>query len=392
MYKTTGIIVLLLISVVLFPAISAADIMIIEKTAVVGITGEKEETRQKAIKQAVKSAFEEVLVDTMKKLPAGQVNNQKPMLRNAAYTNMDSYVPQRRVVSEKALPDNRYEVKVRTKVDRGALKRDLEKLLAAKRNPRVLFMIAEKSAGQDTLSYWWGKGGKSTSLGISENQMIKIFNKKGFTCVDAIGLVKKAKVDDDKRTAMLEDSTALLFGQMGGAEIVVVGKASAADGGSLTSSGNFRSVQVDLSVKVLRVDTGETIASDSVWKTAPHISLESGSSKGFRQAVDEISGKLISQITSKWSRDVKLYTTVQVDVSSITYTQLIELKNILKRDCGCLKVHERSFSDDSAQLSVELKGDAQSLAKKIALQNSTHLPISIKGVSQNAIKLAVQGS
>ena len=374
------------------PGVVLADIGItyVEKKAVVTVRGDREQTRERAVKQAVKDAFEEVLLETMKKLPARPSEQKQSNLRKAVYTKMESYVHGSEVISEKPLSNNRYQVKVRAKIDQGTLRNDLEKLLKAKRNPRVLFMIAEKNAGSDFLNYWWGKGGKSSSLGIVENEMTKQFRKRGFTCIDAIGVARRVDAGVDERKALLKDSAALLFGQKGGAEIIIVGKASASDNGTLASS-SLHSVQADVSLRVLRIDTGENIASDSVEKTVIHTSLVTASTNGFREAASELTGRIVKQIAAKWSDEVALYTTVQIDVKGVSYTQLLEFGNILKRQCGCTAVHERDFSNNRGQLSVELKGDAQSLAKQIALQNSPHLPLKVTGFSQNKITIEVKG-
>ncbi|MBM4311950.1 MAG: hypothetical protein FJ119_13520 [Deltaproteobacteria bacterium] len=381
---------LLICLFLLLPVCAKADIAVVavERTVTVAAAA-TQQTRDAAIKQAVREAFGEVLKDAVQSLPQQPTTSQQGEFRKAMYAKMDSFVSESKVVSSKNVDGNQTELRVRTEVNKGLMMQELQRLMQAKRNPRVLFMVAEKCAAGSELTYWWGGGGKSSSLGIAENELFKIFNDKGFTCVDALGVARRAKVSDARRTALLDDSAALLFGQAGGAELVVVGKASADSLGALTGS-QLRSIKADLSLRVLRIDTGETIASASGNSTAIDISPQAGSAKAFRGAAAEISDNIISQIMSEWQKNIDRVTVVEIDVSPITYVQLIELKNILTNS-GCTRVTERRFENDRAQLSVELAGDAQHLANKIALQHTPHLPVKVTGVSQNMIKLAVKG-
>ncbi len=380
----------LIICCILLLAVTAkADIVVVKRTVTVAATA-SQQSRDSAIKQAVREAFNEVLIDAVQSMPGKPTAAQQGEFKNALYTKMDTFIPEAPAVESRTVAGNQTELRVRTKVDKGKLLQELQRLMQAKRNPRVMFMIAEKCAADSALKYWWGEGGKSSGMGITENEMLKIFNQKGFNCVDALSMARRANVSEDRRTALLDDSAALLFGQAGGAELVVVGKASADSLGSPPGANAMKTFSAELSVRVLRIDTGETIASGSGNSRAFHISPQSGSAKAFRQAATTMSESMIAQIMDEWRKNVERVNIVEIDVSSISYVQLIELKNILAA-CGCTAVHERSFLDGRAQLSVELAGDAQHLANKIAQQHTPHLPVSVTGVSQNTIRLSVKG-
>jgi hypothetical protein len=374
----------------LLPVCATADIAVVAVERKITVpSGATQDCIDAAIRQAVKDAFSEVLADVMKSLPDQHPGSNQEELRTALYTKMDSFIPASRVVASTDTSANQTEITVRTEVDKGRLVKELQRLMQAKRNPRLLFMVAEKGAGDSDLKYWWGSGGKSSGMGITENELFKIFNAKGFNCVDAIGVARRAQVYEARRAALLDDSTALLFGQAGGAELVIVGKATADCLGSLTGS-SLRSIKADLSLRVLRIDTGETIASASGNSTAIDISLQAGSNKAFRSVASTLSDGIISQIMAEWQKNVDCVTIIEIDVKSITYIQLIELKNILSNS-GCTRVTELRFEDGRAQLSAELSGDAQYLAQKIALQHTSHLPVTVTGVSQNTIRLSVDG-
>ena len=340
------------------------------------------EAMKKALREALKNFISEDII-----------GDNSATIRNAIYAKKDSYIKGFDVLSEGKLSGNFYQVKLKARIDIDYLKNDLVTLgllRKLKRNPSILVMVAEQRPGEDRFYYSWGSGVKNKSLGVTENAIMKYYQSKGFTCMDVKKVMKNASGSNIKLRTDVDDNAALLLGAKGDAELVVVGKASAKNAGSIAGS-NMISIQADVSAKVLRVDTGESIGSDSVWKAVPHIETGAGSSKAFKEAGAELADKLMDQVIDRWMNEVMGSTMVQVDVHGIDYSQLLQFKEYLENlDCVG-RVDQKSYAGGKAKLDVEVsKGDAQSLADRLHLGGLKAFPLNITKVTQNTIEVSLK--
>jgi hypothetical protein len=349
------------------------------------------EAKQEAMNEAMKKALREALANFISE---DAIGDNESALRKAIYNKKESYIKGYDILSEEEITGNFYQVRLKANIDMDYLKNDLITLgllRELKRNPLILVMIAEQRPGQDRFYYSWVSKVKNSNLGVTENAIMKYYQSKEFSCIDVEKLMENAKIPAYKLREKVDDSIALSLAAQGGAELVVVGKANAKNAGSIAGS-NLISIQANVSARVLRVDTGECIGSDSVWKVVPHIETEAGSSKAFQEAGAELADKLMNQIIDKWMNEVMGSTSVQVDIYGINYSQLLEFKQYLENFDCVSKVLQKTYAEGKARLDVEVsKGDAHSLADRMHLNSFKAFPCNITKVTQNAIEVSLSG-
>jgi hypothetical protein len=189
-------------------------------------------------------------------------------------------------------------------------------------------------------------------------------------------------------TARLADQTAVKLGNQHDAEIVIVGKALARYTKNVMGS-QMKSYQANISVKAIRTDTGEIIASSTRSGAAVHTDDVSGGTAALKRVASQAAGDLITQITAKWQREVVEPQLVLITVNGIkAYSDFVAFRRILSnRIRGVKNVYLRGIDAGEARMDVQIKGTAQTLADELMLKNFDGFGINIFNVSQNAIQL-----
>lgn len=395
-----GLIALLL--VFMCQTAANAEPQVVSATGVAPFSpGGEAKAKDMAIQDAMRKAVEQavgamVAAETM-------VENYQ-LVRDSVFTKTQGYIQKYDVVSAGA-KGNLYEVTISATVAVENLKNDLAALgllHARVEKPRVLFMIAEQNIGQEYYIFWWHwwGGGKSEFKGqqfdmaASETAMKEEFISKEFNIVDISVATGKIDISNAYRIADLTDTGAKEIGRKLGAEIVIKGKALA-KAGPRTPGSSVGSYIADITVSAIRVDNGAVIGSARGHGVSRHISEVTGGTEALEKAAREASGKIIEQITAKWTKEVQGGGLIQITVRGIEeYSDLANFKDTIKEQIrGVNAVYQRNVEGGEATIEVDYKGSAQQLADEISRKKFTQIPkLKVKGATANTIEINFGGA
>lgn len=355
----------------LFPCVAAAraegGVKTVDAAGVAVITGGNAAlARDSAIGDALRKAVEQA-VGTFVSSETMVENYQ--VLSDNVYTQTHGYVLSYSVTDESRTPAM-YEVRLRVEVAAGVLKDDLDAMGFLQKKvekPRVLFMIAEKNIGHKYYTFWWwGRSeyrGEAVDISAVETALKGLFIKKRFNVVDISGSSKAFEVSDAFRVADLTQQAARSVGKDLNADIVVYGKAVAAEGPRTTGS-SVGSYIADVTAQAVRVDDGAVLASATGHGTSRNVSAVSGGTEALSRASEVLGERLIEQITAMWASPQS----VTIRVKGLRdYEELTRFMDTLRgRVRGVEAVFQRSFSGGVAVIEVESKVSARQIAGGIS--------------------------
>ncbi|MFP4039790.1 MAG: flagellar assembly protein T N-terminal domain-containing protein [Desulfosudaceae bacterium] len=359
--------------------------------------GNQAGARDSAVNDALRKAVEQA-VGTI--ISSRTVSENYSILSDRVYSKTDGYVKNYEVVSEQP-GEQLYEVTVRAEVARAEIKDDLSALgllMSQKNMPRVMLMVAEQNIGQQYYVYWWQGGGghdimaDGTDLTVIENVLMRELGNKGFNLVDRSVMSGQLSVPRAYKVESLSNSAVKEIGNMYGAEVVIYGKGAAKMRGSVMGS-SMQSSMANVSLRAVRTDNGQVIASDTASAAAVHPDKATAGTRALTQATEQIADNLLEQIMNRWSGEVAGGGLVQVTVTgNVTYDNLLRLKDSMRNSIrGVEQIYQRDFNETKASLEVEYTGPAQNLADGIAGTGIDGLTTTITGVSQNRVKVRING-
>jgi len=341
--------------------------------------------RDAAIEDALRKSVEEAvgtLIDSQTLVENFQ------LVSDRIYSQAHGYIKGYRIVKEQR-DDQLMRVRVEASVATGPLQDDLSALrilLTRVHKPRLMVLIEEKNLGaDDQLQHW-------SDLSQVESVLTQKFLEKGFTFVDQAAV--KRNVSRDQALLLIEgnEKGAKALASEFGAEVILLGKAAARptlvkDLKALDLSG-MKSAQAQVTVKAIRADTGETLASLSDSAAAVYIDELTAGNEALKKAGEKVASLLIEQITQQWGKEVGGTTLVQLVVSGLSFRELAKFKQILKEQVRGVKgIHQRSFQANVARIDVDLSGDVQNLADELSLKEFGAFRVEIIGFSSHKIDL-----
>ncbi|MBI5327195.1 MAG: hypothetical protein HZB80_02735 [Deltaproteobacteria bacterium] len=359
--------------------------------------GGEAKAKEMAIHDALRQAVEQA-VGTM--VASETVAENYQIIRDNIVTKTQGYIQKYDVVSA-GVKGNLYEVTISATVAVENLQNDLAAiglLHSRVEKPRVLFMIAEQNVGQEYYLFWWyGKSefkGQHFDMSASETAMKQEFISKGFNIVDISAATGKTEISNAYRIADLTDTGAKEIGSKLGAEVVIKGKALAKAGPRMPGS-SVGSYIADITASAIRVDNGAVLASAMGHGVSRNISEVTGGTEALERASKELSGKLIEQITAKWSQEVQGGGLIQITVRGIEeYSDLSIFKDVVKAQIrGVNAVYQRDVEGVEATIEVDYKGNAQQLADEISKKKLKEIPkLKVTGATANTIEVSFGGS
>ena len=366
---------------------------------------------RKAVEQAVGAYVQsETLVDNYQ------------LLEDKIYSKTVGYVKKYTLTKDgPPQPEiNLYEVTIEAVVSDQVLKDDLASLgllIARKNKPRTMIFIVEQNVGQErwavSWSFWaYGSAADNpavqqavadkmhsgniladqTNMGIAETTVADVFSQAGFPITDH--QVKKGEIKMGKAMTIeaLDDSTIQKIGSLTDAEIVIYGKALAKQQGSLRGS-QMNSANANISLRAVRTDTGQTIASGSLNEAAVHIDNVTAGNEALKKASTKLAEELIGKITKAWSQEVQGAQLVNLQIKGFkSYSDFAKFKKSLSNDFREVKaVYQRQVTDTTAEVDVDLQGAAQDLADALSTHKYDGLKVTVDKLSSNQIFLTVSG-
>ena len=308
------------------------------------------------------------------------------LIEDNIYSKTQGYIQKYDIVSEGKRNEQLYEVKVKAVVKMADLKDDYEgikTMIRRKNTPRMMIMIEERNIGETPdFSHYI-----EADMNTAELTLTKAFMEKGFKFVDQATI--KRNLDSEKAAAILEGDVnqAAILGKSVGAEIVLTGKALAKATVMEAFGISQRSQQATVTVKAIRTDTGDIIATSSGQGAYPHIDDVIGGTKAIEKACSKMSEDLITQILDRWQADISSGATLTLKVKGVKdFDQLNKFKSALKYYVrGLQGVTQREWEEGYSVLEVEMKGTSEDLAQRLSEKNIEGTLVKVIGMSQNSV-------
>ena len=351
--------------------------------------GAKDMARDAALEDAQKRAVEQaigILID-----PQTRVENYQ-LISDKILSQAKGYIKHYRIAGE-TVEDTLLRVRINAEVSLGHLADDLSGigiLLGQRHKPRTrtMIMIAERNIGHEWYAWWRGYHGQRTDIGVVENAFIDVFTQKGFEFIDHETAAQEIKVTPAYKTRDLTAEQARTLGHQADAEVVIVGKAVSKLHGNI--GGGMKSAQADLSVRAIRTDTGQIIASATTHGAAVHITGETAGIEALKKAANDAARQMAGKILAVYSREAGGTRSVNITVIGLNKTQFVKFKDVLRNQVHSIKdLRERSFSGNTAKISVDVKGSAQAVSDELLLKDFGTFAVEMVGSTANSLELKV---
>jgi len=375
-----------LISTAALPAISQES-KTVTAEGVAAIQGNARDiARDAAIEDAQKRAVEQaigILIDSQTQVENYQLISDKILSQTKGYIK-------RYNVTNETVDSGLLRVQINAEVALSRLTDDLSGigiLLGRMHKPRTMVMVAEQNIGRDSYA-WWLETGEQTDISVVENAFMDKFLGKGFEFIDHQNAIKEITVTGAYRVQDLSTTQAKTLAAQADAEVVIIGKAIAKSYGNI--GGGMKSIQADLAVRAVRTDTGQVIATSTTHAAAVHISETTAGTEALKKAANEAAEDMMGKILAVYSKEAGGTRSVNITVNGLNKTQFAKFKDMLLNQVRGIKdLHERSFSNVTAKISVDSKNSAQTLSDEILLRDFGAFTVEVTGSTANSLELKV---
>ena len=342
--------------------------------------------RDAAIEDAQKRAVEQaigILIDSQTQVENYQLISDKILSQTKGYIK-------RYTIAKESTDSGLLRVSINAEVVLGKLTDDLSGigiLLGQMHKPRTMIMIAEQNLGGQWNAWWWGRQGQ-TDIGVVENTFMDVFVQKGFEFVDHETAAKDIRVTSAYKVEDLNATQAKTLGIQADAEVVIVGKAISQLYGNV--GGGMKSVQADISVKAVRTDTGQVIATTTTHSAAVHITDTTAGIEALKKASNLAAEELMGKILEVYTKETGGTRPVNITITGLDKTQFVKFKDVLRNQVRSIKdLHERSFSGTTAKISVDSKSSAQILSDELVQRDFGTFAVEVVASTANSLELKV---
>ena len=347
--------------------------------------------RDAAIQDAQTRAVEQAigtLIDSQTQVENYQVISDKIL------SQIKGYIKKYNIVRENK-EDNLLRVTITAEVSLGQLSDDLSAigmLLGQMHKPRTMILVAEQNIGQEWHAWWWWSPGtvhaSQSDMGIIDNTLMDKFNEKGFEMIDQQAASQDIKVTQAYNVQDLSVQQVKTLGNQAHAEVVITGKGVAKLYGNV--GGGLKSVQADLSLRAVRTDTGQVLATATTHAAAVHISEITAGNDALKKAATEAADQLTTKILAQYSKEAGGTRSINITVNGLNKTQFVKFKDVLRNQVRGIKaVNERSFQNGVAKMSVDSKSSAQIVSDELSLKDFGTFSVEVVSSTANSLELRV---
>jgi len=341
------------------------------------------DAQQKAVEQAIG-----ILIDSQTQVENFQV------ISDSILSQTKGYIKRYNVVRE-VKEDNLLRVTISAEVSLGKLGDDLSAigiLMGQMHKPRTMILVAEQNIGQEWHAWWWyGSGNVHASqsdMAITDNTLMDKFTEKGFEMIDHQAASQDIKVTQAYNVQVLSAQQARTLGNQAHAEVVITGKGLAKLYGNV--GGGLKSVQADISLRAVRTDTGQVLATAVTHAAAVHISEITAGNDALKKAATEAAEQLTTKILAQYSKEVGGTRSVNITVNGLNKTQFVKFKDVLRNQVRGIKgLNERSFQNGVAKMSVDSKNSAQIISDELSLKDFGTFSVEVVSSTANQLELKV---
>ncbi len=352
------------------------------------VAGDVAHARDDAVDDALGTGIEQTLGTLVE---SSTLVENFQLIEDNILSKTRGYVQKWEVVKEGKRDEQLYEVTVKAFIKLDNLKSDLDgiaELIRRKNTPRVMVIIDEKNIGDSPgiLTYI------EADLNTAETALMEFFMNKGFRFVDRATILRN--IESSQAAAILQGDVAQAsaLGRKVGAEVVLSGKALAKTTMVEAFGARQKSQQATVSVKAIRTDTGDIIATKSADGAFPHIDDIVGGTKAIQRACEKLQDGLLTQILDRWQTDVTTGAAITLNVRGVSdYDQLNKFKGALKYYVrGLSSVIQRDWYEGFATLELMTTANSDDVAQRLSGQNVEGIRVKVVGVSPNSVTVELQ--
>jgi hypothetical protein len=348
---------------------------------VVAVTGENMAIfREKAIDDALRRAVEQA-VGTM--ISSDTMTNNFQVVHDKILAQTSGYVKSYQIIKEGRVGQE-FRVTVMADVGKENLQRTLEALgllHELKEKPKVMVLIEEKVGGLFGTTAW-------ENVGQAESTIMERLVAAGFNVVDPATV--RANIPRDQALRLLEgdQKAAAAAGIQYGAQVVITGRALSKNAGGKLLGTNMQSLQATLQARVVRSDDGKVISSRSEQGTKAHLDEMQGGTLAIKEASEKLSDAVINDILGSWKKEVygRSQQITLIISGLVSYRHLSAVKTFLEKDLqGVKAVHQRNFTQGTAELMLDYGGKTSFVADELANKRFTGFRLEPTNVTPNRV-------
>ncbi len=294
------------------------------------------------------------------------------------------------VISKGKTPDGLFEIKINAEVSLADIKADLAALkilLESMDKPRVMVLIQE-----------YRKGVTNPTYNSATTAILDFLTQKEFNVVDPAQVAAMMGKDDDyiAKAASGDAVAAAKLGRDNGAEVIIIGKATASLGADNPMLGGMKSGQADINIQVIDCQNGKIIASKNVHQAKPHIAEETAMSNALLACGTKIMDKeIFEKVVSAWQDMANNGMELKVSVGGIdSFAKLKDMKAFLQGvSPNVVKVVQRNWVQGTGILELEIlfKGSSESFAEYVDGKKTTGgMELSVGDFTSGTVKIKVK--
>lgn len=381
---------MLLVAAVFITALPHAVEAAEKKIVVIGssrIYNNVTNARNSAVAEGLLSAVESA---TLEMLPKESLKSEFETISNRLYDNRRTFIQDYQVLEE-VNTDKYYRVLIRTTISVDKIQTMFNELgitMATRALPKTLFLVAEKHADDLSFDYWWHSRGGTFEHNTAVKPMKQVFRKQGFPIINHRDLAKDEILSELDLSAGLTAAEATMLGRRTEADIVVFGKAEAAEARN-KRGGDTKTFRGNTSLTAVDVNTEAIIATTEQIGTAANRQTRDGS----RQALSNVgyrTGKILAEKISKaWHQQAQQSGTLEIRVKGEgdILPKLVSFRKTLRQIEGITALQTTERSRNAAVLSIKYEGSPRGLADKILLTQFDGFGVNISDMMENRINI-----
>jgi hypothetical protein len=155
--------------------------------------------------------------------------------------------------------------------------------------------------------------------------------------------------------------------------------------------GSLQSAQANLTARAVRTDNGQVLASVTTNAAAVHVSEVTAGNEALKKASTDAADQLITKILAQYSKEVGGSRSISITISGFaTKAQFVRFKDVLKNQVrGIKNLHERSYANGVAKVSVDSKHSTQVLSDELAIKTFGDFSVDVTSSTANSLELRV---
>lgn len=253
--------------------------------------------------------------------------------------------------------------------------------------PNVLLLVSEEKTSDVKPIYWWGADAESEHVIVSEAQMIDVMRKAGLNIMRHGRMVQAPEDEVQTDTPTLSNQAAIHIGTRFGADIVIVGKAFS-DLVPNTMGDKTQSFRGLASVRAIRVDNGEEIASTTQTRVSVDSDESAGNSAAIAAASDAAAQILTTKIVSLWQSKNEVSSSIDVVVvGERIFSNFIKFRRTLHEISGVKKIQSKELKSSQARILIDFEGNATELARLMMSKEYDGFSVDISEISAGGFQV-----